>query len=447
MKEIFGALKLDGEIETVGIGRLPSRYAVTDLAANSIGAVGLAIASLMRALGAPEESLNIVVDRRLASHWFAWSIHPIDWQMPPVWDAIAGDYKTQDGWIKLHTNLPHHRRAACQALGVDAERAAVEAAVATWNGDDLETAIVAAGGVSAVMRSRAEWISHPQGAKVASEPLVAWLNARPALPKTWRPSANRPLAGVRVLDLTRVLAGPVATRTLAGFGADVLRIDPPEWQEPNVVPDITLGKCCARLDLKEAEARRVFEQLLVGADVLVHGYRPGALDGLGFGEAWRKSTAPHLIDVSLDAYGWTGPWAMRRGFDSLVQMSSGIASAGMGWAQSDKPTPLPVQALDHATGYLMAAAAISSLTSALEGRKVHDAKLSLARTAALLIAHEQKDEGDAIGDVQPSDFTDDIEVTPWGAAHRLKSPLRIGDVSMSWKTPASELGAAAPRWA
>lgn len=162
--------------------------------------------------------------------------------------------------------------------------------------------------------------------------------------------ARRPLAGIKVLDFTRVLAGPVATRFLAGLGADVLRIDPPEWDEPGVVPDVILGKRCARLDLHTAEDRRVFEALLARADIVVHGYRPGAMARLGYDEGERRTINPGLVDVSLCAYGWTGPWAGRRGFDSLVQMSIGIAEAGMRWQQAERPVPLPVQALDHATG-------------------------------------------------------------------------------------------------
>ena len=165
-----------------------------------------------------------------------------------------------------------------------------------------------------------------------------------------------------MLDLTRVLAGPVATRFLAGFGADVLRIDPPEWDEPAVVPEVTLGKRCARLDARTDDGRAHLRRLLAEADVLVHGYRPGVLDSLlGVDADGRAELRPGLVEVCLDAYGWTGPWSARRGFDSLVQMSSGIAEAGMRWAGRDVPTPLPVQALDHATGYLMAAEVIDGL--------------------------------------------------------------------------------------
>ena len=165
--------------------------------------------------------------------------------------------------------------------------------------------------------------------------------------------------------MTRVLAGPVATRFLAGFGAEVLRIDLPGWDEPAIVPDVTLGKHCARLDLRQPRDRNTWEGLLQAADVLVHGYRPGALAGLGLDAEQRRALCPGLVDVSLDAYGWDGPWRGRRGFDSLMQMSCGIAAAGMTMLNRDRPTPLPVQALDHATSYIMAAAAVRGLTDRL----------------------------------------------------------------------------------
>ncbi len=153
----------------------------------------------------------------------------------------------------------------------------------------------------------------------------------------------------------------MATRALAGLGATVLRIDPPDWDEPGVVPDMTLGKRTARLDARTPAGRARLHELLAGADVLVHGYRPGALEHLGLGDEERRRIRPGLVDVALDAYGWTGPWAGRRGFDSLVQMSAGIAERGMREAGADRPVPLPVQALDHATGWLMAAAAVALL--------------------------------------------------------------------------------------
>ena len=319
---------------TTGSGSLPSAFDVTDVAVAAIGAAGDAVAEFIEAGTGHRPA--VTVDRRLASFWLSSSIRPIGWELPPSWDAVAGDYRAADGWIRLHTNAPHHRRAALGVLGADADRSAVANAVARWPADALEATIVAAGGCAATMRSAEAWAEHPQGRAVAAEKLLH-LSRHPASapPPTIDPA--RPLAGLRVLDLTRVLAGPTATRFLAGFGAEVLRLDPPFWVEPSLEPEMTVGKRCAALDLREPADRDCFGALLASADILVHGYRPGALDGFGFGDAARRRLNPALIDVSLDAYGWTGPWASRRGFDSLIQMSTGIAHAGMGWAAADRP--------------------------------------------------------------------------------------------------------------
>ncbi len=431
-------------LSIVGHGALPSAFAVTEFAAGSVGAAALALSELIAA--GTGTAPFVRVDRRLASLWFGSSIQPIGWEVPPPWDAIAGDYRSSDGWIRLHTNAPMHRAAAVRVLDCPEERSAVAAAVSRWSADDLEASVVAAGGCAAAMRTVAAWNDHPQGTAVSGEPLidVARFSCAPTL---WRPSAARPLDGLKILDLTRVLAGPVATRFLAGYGADVLRIDPPGWDEPAVAPDVTLGKRCARLDLEQSDDRRRFESLLAEADVLVHGYRPGALDGLGYDAATRRGLRPDLIDVSLDAYGWAGPWHDRRGFDSLVQMSAGIADAGMRWKRADQPTPLPVQALDHAAGYLIAAAAIAGVVRRLLNEEASTSRLSLARTAeALIDAGPPRADGPPWSARTDADLSQAVEATHWGPARRVAPPVVIDGAAMAWNHAASRLGSADARW-
>ncbi|OWU86200.1 CAIB/BAIF family CoA transferase [Oceanicola sp. 22II-s10i] len=447
MQDIRDALGLSGTPATItGEGNLPSRYAVTDVLAASVGAVGEALAQLMAGTGLSASVPAVSVDRRLASFWSWYSLAPDGWELPPVWDAVAGIYRTRDGWIRLHTNLPHHRDAALGVLDAPVDRDAVAAKVAEWDKDPLETAIVEAGGVAAAMRSRAEWRAHPNGAAVAAEPLIHWDKPHPAPKLNWEGRADRPLAGLRVLDLTRVLAGPVSTRTLAGFGAEVLRIDPPGWDEANVVPDITLGKRCAKLDLKDKDDRSRFETLVQGADVIVHGYRPEALAGLGYSPAALQILKPGLIEVTLDAYGWTGPWNTRRGFDSLVQMACGIADAGMGWAGADQPTPLPVQALDHATGYLMAAAALRLIHQAAAGEGAGRARLSLARTGELVCSHRQEVPGTLALKPSDADYAEAVEQSPWGPSRRLRPSLTVAGAPMHWDRSAQVLGSSPPEW-
>jgi crotonobetainyl-CoA:carnitine CoA-transferase CaiB-like acyl-CoA transferase len=289
------------------------------------------------------------------------------------------------------------------------------------------------------------WAEHPQGRAVAAESLLHTESFGANHTGAWPGTRSRPLAGLCVLDLTRVLAGPVATRFLAGYGAQVLRIDPPWWDEPSLAPEVTPGKRCARLDLRLPADRACFEQLLAGADVLVHGYRSDALAKLGLDPQARQRIRPGLVDVCLDAYGWSGPWQMRRGFDSLVQMSSGIAAAGMRKLGKDRPTPLPVQALDHAAGYLIACAVLRGLSRRAETGAGCATRTSLARVAALL-SSVAAGPGAPLAAETAEDLAPASEVTAWGRARRLKPPLRFEGADLQWDLPAGLLGVAPAAW-
>lgn len=415
-----------------GRAELPSCFAVSGLATAVLRASAIELAACTGAR-------QVTIDRRRASLWFDMTLRPDGWALPSVWDAIAGDYRASDGWIRLHTNAPHHRAAALRVLECPADRSAVSGAVATWRRTELQDAIVAGGGAAAAMHSLSEWARHPQGRAVLDEPLIQWREAKTQ-------GAPRDVRDLKVLDLTRVLAGPVATRFLSGFGARVLRIDPPWWTEPGIEPEVTLGKARAGLDLTCHADREIFEHLLSGADVLVHGYRPGALSGLGYDAERVRALAPGLIDVSLCAYGWSGPWAGRRGFDSLVQMSCGIAAEGMQRTGARSPVPLPVQALDHATGYLMAAAVLRALRWRNRTGRVLSAKVSLARTAALLVSEGAHDlRGAALADTR-DDLDEKPEPTVWGPAHRLRFPVLVDGSGPVWRVPAGPLRVDPPRW-
>ncbi|WP_018913513.1 CoA transferase [Thiomonas sp. FB-6] len=439
----LGRLRLQGE------GALPGAFAVSDFAAAAVACAALAADELqgLASGAAGGEAPAVRVDRRLAALWFGESLRPQGWKPPPARDTLTGDHACADGWIRLHCNAPHHRAAACRVLGLDtgADAARAAPAVAAWAGAELEQAVVDAGGCAAQMRHAAAWRAHAQGAAVRAQPLVL-REELPAPPAAWEPASGRPLRGLRVLDLTRVLAGPVSTRMLAGLGATVLRIDPPSWDEPGLVPDVTRGKHCARLDLKTAQGRERFEQLLGAADVFVHGLRPGALDALGLDPAARQALRPGLVDVCLDAYGWAGPWAARRGFDSLVQMSCGIAEAGMRHAGANRPVPLPVQALDHATGYLIAASVLRALARRLRHGVGTRARLSLARSGALLLDAPPPEPREAHAALDEADLEPAVEATAWGPARRIRAPWAIEGVHTHWERPASPLGSAEARW-
>ena len=219
-------------------------------------------------------------------------------------------------------------------------------------------------------------------------------------------------------------------------------LQPLDWNEAALEPDVTLGKACARLDLRRLADQQRLLALLSEADVLVHGYRPGALDGLGLDRAARRRVRPGLVDVSLDAYGWTGPWVGQRGFDSLVQMSAGIAHEGMVRTGENRPMPLPVQALDHATGYVMAAAAALGLA---RGHGV-EVRVSLARTAALLVGAGARPTRPMLGAPQDTDYVEGCELTEWGPLLRLRPPSSVGIAAMRWDRPAEPLGSSPPAW-
>ncbi|QNO36915.1 CoA transferase [Protaetiibacter sp. SSC-01] len=431
-------------VNVAGVATLESPYPVSDLAAASVASAAAALTTLLDAGGIPGASAT--VRRERADAWFRMGVRPVGWVAPSPWDPIAGDYATSDGWIRLHTNAPHHRQAALRVLGVEADRDAIARAVSIWHGDELEADIVAEGGCAAVMRRPEEWKRHPQGAAVAAEPLVARATTdADGAPSDWRPTRERPLQGLRVLDLTRVMAGPVATRLLAGLGAQVLRVDPPGWDEPALAHEMTLGKRTSRLDGHDPAELAHIVRLLSEADVVVHGYRSDALERLGLGEEARRRTRPGVVDVSLDAYGFTGPWAGRRGFDSLVQMSAGIADAGMRAAAADRPVPMPVQALDQATGYLMAAAVLVGLRDRLRDGTGSIARLSLARTAALLEDARGLPRAAARGAAEePSDG--ELLQTGWGPVRVLTPPLEVSGVRIGWERAPRPLGSDNPIW-
>ncbi|MFN4001835.1 CoA transferase [Microcella sp.] len=426
-----------------GASGLGGAYPVSRFAAAAVGAAALAVADLT---GAPAQA---TVSMPLVDAWFSAAVR-LRTAQPSPWDAIAGDYRAADGWVRLHTNAPAHKAAALAVLELDAssDRAAVAAAVRAVRADDLETAVVAAGGCAAVMRTPGDWQRHPQGIALAAEPLIAVASGEK--PATARPmprgSTHRPLAGLRVLDLTRVLAGPVATRTLALLGAEVLRVDPPAWNEPVLEPDMTLGKRCARLDARSSEGRAALLDLLRGADVLVHGYRPGALDSIGLDAATRAEVRPGLVEVQISAYGYSGPWAARRGFDSLVQMSTGIADRGMRESGAESPVPLPVQALDHATGWLAAAAALRGVAVARRDGHGSASRLSLARTALELERWREALGGGPFAS-EPSDELPSRPIdTPWGIVDLIDSPLDLSDAALAAVLPPRPLGSDAPAW-
>ncbi len=437
-----------------GRAALPSPYAVDDFAAATAALASCSIADLA-GVRAGARAPSVTVDRRHAAVAFRSEryLERVGDALAPLWDPIAGDYRTADGWVRLHTNYPHHRAAALRALEVPEDRAAVTARLATMSAHEVEQRVVDAGGCAARMYTAEEWAAHPQGIAVAAEPLVARTETPvpPGASRQLPPSPAAPLSGIRVLDLTRVIAGPVCTRVLAAYGADVLRIDPPGFEESAVLlGDVTQGKRRATLDLRTIEGRARLLALIAEADLLVCGLRAGAMARLGLDVPELRQANPALGLVRLDAYGWTGPWRERRGFDSLVQMSTGIAARGREVAReagdtSDSPAPLPAQALDHGTGYLLAAAACRMLIDRQERKVATEARLSLARVAHLLASlgdrHDAR--GPSIGAADAAPYREAVD-SDLGPLLRVRVPGSVAGYVTGWSRPAGALGVDAP---
>lgn len=339
-------------------------------------------------------------------------------------------WRTADGWVRLHANYPHHHRALLRALGPDPA-----ATMAMRTSVEVEDAVVAAGGVAAAVRTTPEWLAHPAGAAVAAQPLLELHQVAPG------PLRARQLPGLRVLDLTRVIAGPVGTRTLSSYGADVLRIDSPTSPEdPTTLLETSPGKRCTRLDLGVPDQRRRFEELLSTADVLVHGYRPGALARYGLAAEPLAARFPGLVVVSLSAWGRSGPWASRRGFDSIVQAATGIADATAG--ADGAPGVLPAQALDHGTGHLVAAAVMRALTSARRLGGTWHGHLSLAQLAHWLVsAGHSSSAGPPAGEPDPAPYCADIPsaagtltvIRPPGSPLWSHGPVQLAPGLATWR--------------
>ncbi|WFB06777.1 CoA transferase [Streptomyces sp. LX-29] len=405
-------------------GTLPARLPARELARSTVAVCALAAAELAARRAGPGAAVPgvRVDDAAVATAFASERLLLIEGRAPTVFAPLSRYWRTADGWVRTHANYPHHRARLLAALGVTDHGGAGGAALVERVAADLagraarevERTVYAAGGLAVAVRSPEQWAAHPQGAAVARHPVLTLerIGDAPAprlgergdrragasrtrppagAPRTGPPAGaprpRLPAAGLRVLDLTRVLAGPVATRTLALLGADVLRVDAPRLPEaPDVHADTGFGKRSTVLDLGRRADRAAFEDLLATADVVVTGYRPGALDRYGLAPDALAERRPGLVIGQLSAWGGYGPWGGRRGFDSLVQAATGIATReAAADASEDRPGALPAQVLDHGTGYLLAAAVLRAVTEQLVTGGTWLARLALAQTAGWLL--------------------------------------------------------------
>jgi crotonobetainyl-CoA:carnitine CoA-transferase CaiB-like acyl-CoA transferase len=444
--------------------QLPSSFRVAAAGQVSIAASALSAAAIWQARGG--EKQNVTVDMRHAvvecrsERYLRRDGQP----PPPAWDAIAGVYKTGDQrFVRLHTNFPHHRDAICNVLSCAAEREAVQTALMHWEGEAFESAAYAAGGVVSLMRSHDEWRALPQAKALAALPVLTIEKIGEAPPRLWPaapgpaalwpaalgPAGNRPLSGLRVLDLSRVIAGPVAGRTLAAHGADVMLVSSPDLPAiPWLVIDTGRGKLSCHLDLKSEQGRAGLRDLLSEADIFSQGYRPQALSALGFSPHEVAAISPGIINVSLSAYGHVGPWAERRGFDSLVQTATGFNHAEGQAAGVGGPKELPAQMLDHATGYLMAfGAMMARVRQSREGGSWH-VRVSLAQTGRWLWGLGRLADGLKTPDLNGEAIRPYLKDVPsgFGTLSAVDHAAILSKTPAFWARPTVPLGHDAPQW-
>lgn len=433
-------------------GVLPSRLPVTELAVACVAAAGLAGLELARARGSAASG-RLSVDSRAVAVAFTSERHlRLDGRAFTGFAPLSRFWPAADGWVRTHANYPHHRQRLLAVLGLDptapdddALTRAVADRIRAHRAAEVEERVYGAGGLAVAVRTPGRWDEHPQAVAVAAEPLVRLAGDATTAPRPGPPAPpGRPAAGIRVLDLTRVIAGPVATRFLALLGADVLRVDPPGLPEIDGQHlDTGAGKRSTLLDLSRPADRDRFDALLAGADVVVAGYRPGALDRWGLAPRALRRHRPDLVLAYLSAWGRGGPWADRRGFDSLVQAATGIADVER--RPDGSPGTLPAQALDHGAGYLLAAAVLRALAARARAGGAWTVELSLARVARWL-RHEVPAGPVTVGAAPDPDAWCAERDAPAGHLRYALPPVSLPGGPRTWATPPTRWGADPARW-
>jgi crotonobetainyl-CoA:carnitine CoA-transferase CaiB-like acyl-CoA transferase len=427
---------------------LPTDFKIGTAASATIAAGALAASEIWRLRTGRSQSVR--VDLRAAVAAFRSERYLRAERDPSLdrRDPLFGFYRAGDGrWIQIHSNMPHHRDGALKVLGCEATRAATAAAVAKWTAAELEDAFAAAGLPTGMVRSREEWRAHPQGRAVAALPLfeIVRIGEAPPEPPGQGPRA---LSGLRVLDLTRVIAGPVCGRSLAAYGADVLLVSAPHLPNlPGLVVDTGLGKLSASLDLRRpADADRLRE-LVGGADVFCQSYRPGALARLGLAPEELARLRPGIVCVTLSAFGHEGPWRERRGFETIIQSVSGMAHEQGLAVGAEGPQHLPAQVVDHGTGYLAALGALVALARRAREGGSYLVRVSLAQTGRWVDALGRVD-GRSTRDLTldaVQDLLADMD-SPFGPIRHVLPAARLSETPAFWSRPTVPLGTHAPAW-
>ncbi|KAF8503218.1 CoA-transferase family III [Hysterangium stoloniferum] len=442
-------LRLTGDPDTA----LPSSFRLGVAAQASVALAGLS-AAYVHFLNTGEMQ-HVTVDARHAALEFSESYYTINGTVPGgAWDDIAGIYATKDQtFVRIHTNFPHHRRGILSILQLspNASRDAVAQELLKWNSKVFEDEAAQNGMCATAMRSFDEWKNHPQAQAIRDAPPVQLLKLNDTPKRKPLPVTNHeykgPLTGVRVLDLTRIIAGPVCGRTLAAHGADNLWITSRNLPSlPVLDADMSRGKRTTQLDLKSGDDQNTLHKLVQSCDIFLQSYRPDGLEEMGFGPIELAKSRPGIVYAGLRAWGWEGPWQKRRGFDSLVQTALGFnADEAVAFAMTKggkshgilAPKPFPIQALDHSSGYLLAFGIAAAFSKIITEGGSWEVRVSLAGTGNWLRS---------LGRLGPTGFTNATPLPkkiypldPEIAELSMEVPIRIAKVALRTHEAAEEL--------
>lgn len=449
LSEILAAARLDAPALATIKGEdpvLPVRYRVGTAGAASLAALGLAVEELWELRGGARQRVDVDLRAAAVSLRSARYLRVNGKPPPPPWDPLSGFYPVREGFVSIHCNFRNHREAAMGVLGATTREAA-EQASRGWQGEALEDAIHAAGGCAGFVRSHGHWARHPQALAVATQPLIEIERIGDAPPEPL-PGAPRPLAGVRVLDLTRVLAGPTCARSLAEHGADVLKISAGHLPDSGMMDlDTGIGKLSARIDLRNPEGVAKLQGLARDADVFSQSYRPGALARRGFAPEALAALRPGIVCVSLSAWGGSGPWRERRGFDSIVQSVSGIAHAH---GDGTMPRLLPVSAIDYVSGYLMAFGATVALARRAREGGSWLVRVALARVGKFIVDLGEPRQPwaglpEELPEAELAALMGEMDA-PEGRIRFLKPVIELSQTPPHWTRPPVPLGTHPPAW-
>ncbi len=435
---------------------LPTRFRVGEAAAIALAGCGVMAAAASERRGGVPQSAAVEVGGAAAS-LLSFALQRLDGASLPKYadrENITDFYATRDGrWVLVHGGFAHLQRGLLELLSVETDDAApkerVATAIAEWDASTLEEAVADRGLCGAMVRSESEWRAHPQGRALASLPVVEVIRIGDAPPEPFPRDVARPLEGVRVLDLTRVLAGPTCARTLAAHGADVLKISAPHLESvPFFVIDTGHGKRSAQLDLRDTEGMAQLRRLVAGADVFSQGYRLGALQQLGLDAASLHALRPGIVYTSINCYGHVGPWRERRGWEQLAQTVTGIAdeNGDAHRREGGRPQLLPAAATDYTTGYLAAFGTLAALLRRAQEGGSYEVRVSLAQTGMWI---QGMGRSDAVG----AGFTGEIlgphmtsSDTPYGRLHHLGPIVDMSGTPARWDLPTVPLGTHPPVW-